>query len=42
MDELADWFLALSGLAAVLIDSSKSLAAQLINYQASIIRLLLQ
>ena len=39
VDKLADWFLAFSGMAAVLIDSNKGSAAQLISYQASIIRL---
>ena len=39
VDKLADWFLAFLGMVAVLIYSTKSLAAQLISYQASIIRL---
>ena len=39
VDKLVDWFLSFSGMAAVLIDSNKGSAAQLISYQASIIRL---
>ena len=39
VDKLADWVLAFSGMAAVLIDSNKGSAAQLISYQASIVRL---
>ena len=39
VDKLPDWLLAFSSLAAVLINDNKSLAAQLIGYQASIIRL---
>ena len=39
VDKLPDWLLAFSGLAAALVDTDKSLAAQLISYQAAIIRL---
>ena len=39
VDKLPDWLLAFSGLAAVLVNTDKSLAAQLISYQAAIIRL---
>ena len=39
VDKLPDWLLAFSSLAAVLVNDNKSLAAQLIGYQASIIRL---